>query len=744
VLQNVGGTATANAVTFQAINPNATATVGTVAAASNVIALNGAYTNGTAAGVIAALGTSADAGITTTAAGKFLLVTYSVGNIAQVWSFDGDSTLDTNITEAELDLVATLNGVALNGLTAANFSTYLTPVAATTTVSNAGQTITLTGTSNTVQSTANAAGQFLTAAADTINVGVGTLPTSSTVGLTIIDPATGDADVMNATVLGDWAAGSVVSGIETINLNMLVAGTTFSAAAKTPGTSQFGLTGTQNFTATALPAAGGLTLGSGYTGLATFGVISDTGSADSIVVNLAGNTATSATVGSAINYIELNADSMETATVNVSATSSIRMFGADLFAPASDITATNLAGSGNLTVFGTATALGTLNLNASGVGYTGNLTLRPTTNAAMDFSTATGGAGLVTGIKTIDLQDVATGTWASAITLDSANSTTNAAVTVSYAPTAAGTLGIWTISQEGSGLSDAVTLSLGANASASGNITATSIETFTVNSSRASTGTLTLGNITLTDGAGSQTITVTSASTVGAGTLTADTVNFAGVTGTVSGVTLANTAGASFTGGSGATTVAGSANADVINTGIGNDTITGLAGNDIINAGDGTNSITGGAGTDTLTGGSGVDTYVMVAADIGDTITNFTVATDVIDWNTALVSITVGNTTPLFYQAAAAGTAIAVTTTVFELTGVTGASGAAGLVTALGATATNTDTDANILIVYYITGGGAEIYNWINTDADVEATELTLVATLVGVAADAVTTANFI
>ena len=120
----------------------------------------------------------------------------------------------------------------------------MTPVAATTTVSNTGQTINLTGTSNTVLSTANAAGQFLTAAADTINVGVGTLPTAvatSTSGLTIIDPGTGDADVMNATVLaGAWSDGIVISGVETINLNMLVAGTTFSAAAKTPGTTQFG------------------------------------------------------------------------------------------------------------------------------------------------------------------------------------------------------------------------------------------------------------------------------------------------------------------------------------------------------------------------------------------------------------------------------------------------------------------------------------------------------------------------
>jgi Ca2+-binding RTX toxin-like protein len=447
--------------------------------------------------------------------------------------------------------------------------------------------------------------------------------------------------------------------------------------------------------------------------------------------------------------------------VNVSAASSIRTTGNDLFATndvdaadvatAKVISATNLAGSGSLTIFGTAENLGTMNLNGSGVGYTGALTLRPTTNAAMDFSTNTSGAGLVTGISTINLSDVSAA-YASTITLAATNTTTaSTPVTISFAPASSSatvlTIGNTTIAKAGSGLTDAVTLSLGANATTTGVITAPSIETFTVNSSRAAANTLTLGNITLADGAGSQTITVTSASTVAAGTFTADTVNFSGVTGAVTGLTLANTAGASFTGGSGNTTVAGSANPDVINTGIGNDTITGLAGNDIINAGDGTNSITGGAGADTLTGGSGVDTYVMLFADVGDTITNFTVATDIIDWNTALVGITATNTTPLFYQAAAAGTALDAATTVFELTGVTHLGSAANLVTALGATATNAaiDNADNLLIISYLTGGGAQIWNFIDgSGADIAEGELTLVATLVGVAADALTTANFI
>jgi len=81
---------------------------------------------------------------------------------------------------------------------------------------------------------------------------------------------------------------------------------------------------------------------------------------------------------------------------------------------------------------------------------------------------------------------------------------------------------------------------------------------------------------------------------------------------------------------------------------------------------------------------------------------------------------------------------------VFELTGTTVATqSAANLVTALGATATNADTDANILFIAYTTGGGGAIWNWINTDANVEATELTLVATFTTLTADSLGAGDF-
>ena len=68
---------------------------------------------------------------------------------------------------------------------------------------------------------------------------------------------------------------------------------------------------------------------------------------------------------------------------------------------------------------------------------------------------------------------------------------------------------------------------------------------------------------------------------------------------------------------------------------------------------------------------------------------------------------------------------------------------AANVVALLGAAATDADLNANVLFVVYTTGGGAAVWNWINVDADVEIAELTLVATLSGVVADALAAVDF-
>jgi S-layer protein len=280
----------------------------------------------------------------------------------------------------------------------------------------------------------------------------------------------------------------------------------------------------------------------------------------------------------------------------------------------------------------------------------------------MDFSTNTSGAGLVTGISTIDLQDVSG--YSNAITIAGTNTTnTSTPVTISFAPsTASGftTIGGMTVAKTGGTQSDVVNLSLGANAASvasGGTFTATTIETLNITSARASTGTLTLGNITLTDGPGTQVVNLTAASTVAAGTITADTVNFSGVTGAVTGVTLANTAGVSFVGGSGNTVVVGSSSADLITTGAGNDTITPAGGADVI---------TTGAGNDRVNFTASVAT-VIVAPVISDfTVGTTTTVTDSIAINTAITTYGAGAALASGAGAAASLTATALGSVVVQ------------------------------------------------------------------------------
>ena len=619
VESNVGGTGTGTAISFQAIAPNATATVGTVLAASNVVALNGAYTDGTAAGVITALGTSADVGITTTATGKFLLVTYSVGNIAQVWAFAGDSVSDTNITAAELSLVATLNGVAQNALTAANFATYLTPVVAATTVSNGGQTIALTGLLNTVQSTANTAGQYLTAANDTVTVAVGTLPTAAataTSGLVLLDPSSTDADVFSATVLGDWAAGSLVSGFETINLNMLVAGTTFNASAKTPGTTAFNATGSQNLSITGAVSGTAFGLGAGYTG--NFDITPVTAPTAAYTLNLNGTAGTSAatsptftvTTGAVITALTINANAATTVNLNTNTT---------------EFATGTFNGSGNVTVFDTSANFGAANIRAVAPAYTGALTFRPSDSAAMDF-TAT---GTVTGLAGIDYSDnAADAVAAHTITVSAAASGGNS-LTITDNPATARDSAIqnFTLVQAGTSLADSVTFNFGAKTTPvlTGAITAATTETININYSGTDAGTaFSVVNVTTAAALGTQTVNVSGTGAFTLGVVTADNLSSTGVgsTGSIS-ATLANgTAGAVFTGGAGPATIIGSTVADQFTGGAGADTFR--------------NTATGAGVTaaDRMTGGAGADTYILngdVAS--GTAVTIYATAPNITDFS---------------------------------------------------------------------------------------------------------------
>ena len=637
VLSNVNGTGTAATISFQAIAPNATATSGTVLGTANVIALNGAYTDGTVGGAITALGTSADVGITTTAAGKFLLVTYAVGNIAQVWSYAGDTVVDTNITAAELSLVATLNGVAQNSLTAANFSTYLTAATAATTTSNAGQTINLTGTLNTVSTTSNASGQFFTAANDVVNVGLGSTPTgtSATVGMVLLDSSTTDSDTLNATVLNSaWDTGTTLTNIETVNLAMTVADTGgFAMTTVMPGTTSLNVSGAQNLQ-TISGITSGTAFGLGANSLAYTGTLGINQGATLAAVTLNLNGPAAGTTAATSPTFTSN-NTITALTVNANAASSLNTdTGGRIF----NATAATLTGSGALTIFGTAADFDAGVLNASGTTYTGALTLRPSTNAAIDLSAG----GVVTGVRTVDLRDTAT--FGSTITFAAANNSaaygTTGAIGVSFAPTSGTTLAGVDARIAGTALTDALTVTLGSTVTtvtngvlvADATTGAAGFETLAVNSSLA-TGTLALGTVRMSPGAGTQTASVTTGgANVTIGNFTGDSINLGTVTGTV---TIGATGASGLISSGAGVTVTGSPSAvNVIysNTLLG-DAVTGGIANDVY-AQEGGN-MTGGS---VLSLGLGNDTYSFAGTTVGTTVITDTGGVD------TLLLPTAGNT----------------------------------------------------------------------------------------------------
>jgi hypothetical protein len=614
-IPTVGGLVAGTALAITTVAPNV-ATAATIPSTATVVSLTG-YTDGTAAGVITALGATGTTGVATTAAGKFLLITYSVGNIAQVWSYGGDATgtgtLDTNIEAGELTLVATLNGVAANTLTAANLATYTNPATVVgATQSNTGQTINLTSALSTVNSTSNAAGQYFTAGLDTVNVPVGMLPTgafSSVQGLTLLDGTAGDADVLNASVLNaSWDTGYVSTNIENINLNMLVADADgFAMTSVMPGTTAINFTGTGKVGANATTAnmTAGITgvlsgtafgLGAGYTGTVNV----NAGALAAATLNLNGTTGTTTTAATlAATSPTFNSAGLITAlTVNANASTSLNAdsqsagTGTAVF----NATGTAFAGSGNVNIVGLATQFDTSVINASGVLYTGALTLTPTNNAAIDLGTA---GSVVTGVRNIDLSYALGGT----VTLATANNSAaygTGAVNVNFSPAAAANLAATTVNMTGTtATTDAVTFNLNSFTGTVGALTTTNIETVTVNSSKLTA--LAISNINAGAGvAGTQSVVVTGPATatgvMSLGTVSADSINTTGVTQAVTLTTAnGNVAGTTFTGGAGATVITTSTSTlDFVTTG---------AGADVINV-----PATGGG---TFIGGTGNDTYAF-------------------------------------------------------------------------------------------------------------------------------------
>jgi trimeric autotransporter adhesin len=345
----VAGTGSASTISFQAVTPNATV-ANTVLPASNVLALNGVLTDGTASGLVNALGTTATGvAISTAANARFVIVAYTAGNVAQLWQYAGDgvgatqngstAAVDARIQSAELNLIATLNNVAPNSLTAASFNTYLGTSTLAPTVSNTGQVISLTGTLNTVSTTTNAQGQFMTAANDTVSVGLGTTPSAAataSTGLTVLDSSTTDSDTLSATVLAPgWNLGSTFTNLENINLTMTVADTDgWAMTTVMPGTTNLGVLGAQNVGTlgasgaasstgiTGIVSGTGFTLGAGYTGTL---VASNATVLAAATLNLAGTAGTTAATSPTFNAVTptANANAITALTVNVQANTSL-------------------------------------------------------------------------------------------------------------------------------------------------------------------------------------------------------------------------------------------------------------------------------------------------------------------------------------------------------------------------------------------------------------------------------------
>ena len=327
-----------------------------------------------------------------------------------------------------------------------------------------------------------------------------------------------------------------------------------------------------------------------------------------------------------------------------------------------------------------------------------------------------------------------------------------------------------------------------------GALSLTGVETLNIEAiDLTATGVVAIANIT---GTTLSAINVTTAGTVTLGTITSTTgvapqgslnsVNLSGVTGTgVSTLAIANnttTAGTVITASTGGTNVTAVGANDATDTivftgGIGNDTFTGTgfagilaltggAGNDVLVGGSNVDTIIAGEGADRVTGGAGNDAISLTetvaaidqvafldggavtiadyaTANGSDTVTGFNTANDIVVFQQAVNSI--NGTQTIAFQAGATNTAIAVGTTVYEIAGSLGASGAAGLVANLGTAATNADLDLGDALVFiqYTAGNNMEVYYFVDADgANVTAAELTLVGTFSGITADAFAAGN--
>ncbi|GAB5497742.1 MAG: hypothetical protein PsegKO_00530 [Pseudohongiellaceae bacterium] len=634
---NVDGTGTGTAISFATVSASASTAI---SGSANVLALNGAFTDGTAAGVATALGTSATTQISTNSNSKFLVATYSVGNIAQVWAYNGDDDADGNIDGDELALVATLTGVNQNSLTASNFATYLTTSTEAGTVVNTGQTIEVSTQKTLIQDSANAAGQLMTAADDTVTVNTGFLPTGAatdTMGLTIIDPNGSDNDTLSATVLNsNWEDGTLLSNIENVNLEFLTADNDgWAVSSIMPGTDTVTISGVSDVKQIHNIISGTtIGIGSSYTG--TIEVDENAAAATIAALELDLNGSNGSTSAKAATF-EMGAtlggagqDKVTAFTINANADSSV-----NLVTDVAELVGITLKGSGDVKIYDTIAQIADANITAADLTYTGKFTLSPTDASLggdLDFTETNED---VVGLDVLDLS-VADGALGGGRTVTLPAVTGGGDFTITHSPSSSAALGgdenDLIIVQSGTSSNDKVTLSLGANSTGTtlADIVADNTDNLVISSSAASSKTVTIDDIQIETGAGAQSVTISGAATFDIGDVNADTITVTG-----KAVTIANLSNATGTtvvkvgssttdltitaaGGAADVNVTGGDKDDSITTGAGDDVINGGGGADVISSGDGLDQITTGPGADKINMGT------IVAAANAVTVTDFT------------------------------------------------------------------------------------------------------------------------
>jgi Ca2+-binding RTX toxin-like protein len=204
-------------------------------------------------------------------------------------------------------------------------------------------------------------------------------------------------------------------------------------------------------------------------------------------------------------------------------------------------------------------------------------------------------------------------------------------------------------------------------------------------------------------------------------------------------------------------TLSGGSGEDALSGGVGNDLLNGGSGNDFLNGGDyagpldtgndtlsggsGNDTLIGGAGNDLVSGGSGSDLFIADSLIGSDTITDFVHSTDKFSVSQAKLPVGNGNTTIDGATTIVSGGGFAASAELVVVTGdiagaITAASaaaeiGSAASAYAVGQTALFAVDNGTNSAVYYFKSAGA--------DAQVSASELTLLATLQNTPATATT-----